>query len=115
MGILDIFEHEFFDSINFDTLNEMEPVFKPSMTDINTMDLKSIGDFPNSKECEKVELSQADQELYNNCNHVDIPSYEAEIVEFLMYEDVVVGICIYVFIYLFAYVICMYMYVCMCV
>ena len=101
LGIHEIFEHEFFYGVDFENLNDYEPSFKPNLNDINALDIKSIGDFPNNKEVDKLELTDEDQNIYKNCNYVDKIAYESEVVEFLMYEDIMV--CHNVYIYLYYY------------
>ena len=50
-----------------------------------------VGTFKDNNEAEQLKLTPDDQEHYKNWEYVCPTSYEAEIVEFLRYEDAMVS------------------------
>lgn len=91
-GIDEIMSHEFFKPIEFSQLELMDPPFKPDMKSINAMHQGDIGSFRDSSEADLQKLTPEDHDHYKTWDYVCKTNYESEIVEFLMYEEVMVSL-----------------------
>ena len=98
-NINEIMLHPYFHSIDFDQLDHITPSIVPTKN-INMATQSEIGTFSDIKSFKNIELNDFDNKLYDNWDFISIKSFQEEIVEYLIYEDITVSNFIYLFIYL---------------
>ena len=93
-GVSEIMEHPWFADIDFDNLNYVTPPIKPNK-DINMASQSDIGSFPDDKESRKIVLSETDTKVYEHWQFTSNRSFQEEVVEFLLFEEVNVRIALH--------------------
>jgi serine/threonine protein kinase len=85
-GAGEILAHPFFDTININELNTMQPPMHPPH-DLNMATQSQIGDFANDASISRMQLSADDYKHYEGWAYSSQRAFEEEIVEFLENED----------------------------
>jgi serine/threonine protein kinase len=86
-GVLDVMQHVWFEGIDWDCLDTMEPPWFPE-NEINMKDQCDIGDFKDAKDAEKVVVTEEDQQKYSSWSYVSQSAFQKEVLEFLLYEEI---------------------------
>ena len=88
-GGIEIMSHPYFNSIDWDKIDYMPPPSVPAK-DINMATQSEIGTFADEKSFKKVDLTESDHKIYEKWDFMSIKSFQEEVVEFLIYEEIVV-------------------------
>lgn len=89
-GAHEIMVHPWFNSIDWDNIDYIPPPMVPSK-DINMATQSEIGTFADEKAFKKVELTEDDHKIYNDWEFISAKQFQEEVVEFLIYEDILVS------------------------
>lgn len=86
-GYKDIMNHPFFYSLDWARLDKMKPPLVPT-SQINMYSQSVIGAFSDDAEVKKVQLTDEDNDSYKDWQYCCTKSYNAEIVEYLRFEEI---------------------------
>jgi beta-adrenergic-receptor kinase len=91
-GAAEVMAHPFFSEINWLDFKygKLPPPMVPTK-DLNMASQSEIGMFNDDKQSRKVDLTDADHEIFDNWNFVNKTAFQEEVVGFLRYEEVNVG------------------------
>jgi beta-adrenergic-receptor kinase len=90
-GAQQIMNHPWFSTIDWANIDYTPPPTVPSK-DINMATQSEIGTFSDEKSFKKVDLTDEDHKVYEKWDFISLKSFQDEITEFLIYEDVFVSI-----------------------
>jgi beta-adrenergic-receptor kinase len=92
-GAEEIMRHPYFDDLNWDDVisDAMPPPALPRR-DLNIASQDEIGQFRDKNEAKKVELLPEDMEVFSSWNYVRPTAMPQEVVKFMQYEEVNVGL-----------------------
>ena len=86
-GSNEIMSHPYFSDVNWEDIisDRMLPPFVPPK-DVNAASQSDIGAFVEDKAYRETVLSEADEAVYDNWNFTNSKAFDAEVIEFLIYE-----------------------------
>jgi beta-adrenergic-receptor kinase len=89
-GPQEIMSHPWYSDIDWSNLDYVTPPMKPAK-DINTSTQSEIGTFSDEKSSKKIELLESDHKIYDKWDFINPRAFEEEVVEFFIFEEVLVS------------------------
>lgn len=88
-GPSEVMCHPWFGDIDWENFiaDRTPPPLKPAK-DINMATQSEIGSFADEKTSKKIELTEADQKIYDGWEFVSVKAFQEEVVQFMRYEDI---------------------------
>ena len=88
--LIQVISFYLFLEVDWDNLEQLKPPSRPSAKDIYTLNESKLGLFVDEKASRKILLTEDDHKLYENWDFISHSSFEEEIVDLLIQQEITV-------------------------